>query len=338
MHFGWKLRQSVLMLNNNLKLLTKWNMAKDLFSTLDLNLLRTFIILHQERNMRRAAERLFVSQPAVSKALQRLRDHFEDELFVKTHHGLRATEYANDLAESLAPLLDDISTTINGSKAFNPLEMNGTVKIALAPFILSSYASEIFQAIRQAAPHVQIHLLNWSRSTMEEIIKDEVVLGVNYEINHAPKELLTKMIVKDEFCAYVRKDHPLQGHRLQISDCNDLEFATVIAADWNSNISFSEKIMKIKGVEPKIAFRSELPSAIIDVVANSDMVFPASKTVNVDKLYKLRRLDIELDGMVIEPCLHAYFHHKNRRNETVHWLRNIVTEVIISHLERPQEQ
>ncbi len=80
MHFGWKLRQSVLMLNNNLKLLTKWNMAKDLFSTLDLNLLRTFIILHQERNMRRAAERLFVSQPAVSKALQRLRDHFEDEL------------------------------------------------------------------------------------------------------------------------------------------------------------------------------------------------------------------------------------------------------------------
>ncbi|AIV09039.1 MULTISPECIES: LysR family transcriptional regulator [Vibrio] len=313
-------------------------MAKDLFSTLDLNLLRTFIILHQERNMRRAAERLFVSQPAVSKALQRLRDHFEDELFVKTHHGLRATEYANDLAESLAPLLDDISITINGSKAFNPLEMNGTVKIALAPFILSSYASEIFQAIRQAAPHVQIHLLNWSRSTMEEIIKDEVVLGVNYEINHAPKELLTKMIVKDEFCAYVRKDHPLQGHRLQISDCNDLEFATVIAADWNSNISFSEKIMKIKGVEPKIAFRSELPSAIIDVVANSDMVFPASKTVNVDKLYKLRRLDIELDGMVIEPCLHAYFHHKNRRNETVHWLRNIVTEVIISHLERPQEQ
>ncbi|WP_029790076.1 MULTISPECIES: LysR family transcriptional regulator [Vibrio] len=313
-------------------------MAKDLFSTLDLNLLRTFIILHQERNMRRAAERLFVSQPAVSKALQRLRDHFEDELFVKTHHGLRATEYANDLAESLAPLLDDISITLNGSKAFNPLEMNGTVKIALAPFILSSYASEIFQAIRQAAPHVQIHLLNWSRSTMEEIIKDEVVLGVNYEINHAPKELLTKMIVKDEFCAYVRKDHPLQGHRLQISDCNDLEFATVIAADWNSNISFSEKIMKIKGVEPKIAFRSELPSAIIDVVANSDMVFPASKTVNVDKLYKLRRLDIELDGMVIEPCLHAYFHHKNRRNETVHWLRNIVTEVIISHLERPQEQ
>ncbi|MGR5194311.1 LysR family transcriptional regulator [Vibrio rotiferianus] len=313
-------------------------MAKDLFSNLDLNLLRTFIILHQERNMRRASERLFVSQPAVSKALQRLRDHFEDELFVKTHHGLRATEYANELAENLAPLLDEISSTLNGSKDFDPQELNGTLKIALAPFILSSYASEIFQAIRKQAPNVQIHLLSWSRSTMEEIIKDEVVLGVNYEIDHAPKELLAKLIVQDAFCAYVRKDHPLKDNKLSISNCESLEFATIIAADWNSNISFSEKIMKIRGLEPKIAFRSELPSAIIDVVANSDMVFPASKTVNVDKLSQLRRLDIEFDGMVIEPCLHAYYHHKNRRNETVHWLRNIVTDIITSHLERTASQ
>ncbi|MGR5210547.1 LysR family transcriptional regulator [Vibrio rotiferianus] len=313
-------------------------MAKDLFSNLDLNLLRTFIILHQERNMRRASERLFVSQPAVSKALQRLRDHFEDELFVKTHHGLRATEYANELAENLAPLLDEISSTLNGSKDFDPQELNGTLKIALAPFILSSYASEIFQAIRKQAPNVQIHLLSWSRSTMEEIIKDEVVLGVNYEIDHAPKELLAKLIVQDAFCAYVRKDHPLKDNKLSISNCESLEFATIIAADWNSNISFSEKIMKIRGLEPKIAFRSELPSAIIDVVANSDMVFPASKTVNADKLSQLRRLDIEFDGMVIEPCLHAYYHHKNRRNETVHWLRNIVTDIITGHLERTASQ
>ncbi|HDM8225319.1 TPA: LysR family transcriptional regulator [Vibrio campbellii] len=313
-------------------------MAKDLFSNLDLNLLRTFIILHQERNMRRASERLFVSQPAVSKALQRLRDHFEDELFVKTHHGLRATEYANELAENLAPLLDEISSTLNGSKDFAPQELNGTLKIALAPFILSSYASEIFKAIRKQAPNVQIHLLNWSRSTMEEIIKDEVVLGVNYEIDHAPKELLAKLIVQDAFCAYVRKDHPLKDNKLSISNCESLEFATIIAADWNSNISFSEKIMKIRGLEPKIAFRSELPSAIIDVVANSDMVFPASKTVNADKLSQLRRLDIEFDGMVIEPCLHAYYHHKNRRNETVHWLRNIVTDIITGHIERTASQ
>lgn len=58
-------------------------MAKDLFHTLDLNLLKTFMVLMQERNMRKASQRLFVSQPAISQALQKLRNHFDDELFVK---------------------------------------------------------------------------------------------------------------------------------------------------------------------------------------------------------------------------------------------------------------
>ncbi|MGF1806612.1 LysR family transcriptional regulator, partial [Aliivibrio sifiae] len=136
-------------------------MAKDLFSNLDLNLLRTFIILHQERNMRKASERLFVSQPAISKALQRLRDHFGDELFVKTHHGLRATEYANQLAESISPILDELSSTLNESNEFNPQELDGVIKIALSPFLLSAIANSLFQAIRTEAPNVQVQLLNW---------------------------------------------------------------------------------------------------------------------------------------------------------------------------------
>ncbi|MGF1814514.1 LysR family transcriptional regulator, partial [Vibrio splendidus] len=151
-------------------------MAKDLFSSLDLNLLRTFMILHQERNMRKASERLFVSQPAISKALQRLRDHFDDELFVKTHHGLRATEHANMLAESISPILDDLSLALNNSNEFNPSELRGPLKLALSPFLLSSLSSKLFKAIRSQAPHVQVQLLNWSKTTMADIINDEVLI------------------------------------------------------------------------------------------------------------------------------------------------------------------
>ncbi|GAM76858.1 transcriptional regulators [Vibrio ishigakensis] len=62
-------------------------MAKDRFANLDLNLLRTFLVLSQELNMRKASVRLNVSQPAISQALQRLRHHFDDELFVKVRSG-----------------------------------------------------------------------------------------------------------------------------------------------------------------------------------------------------------------------------------------------------------
>ncbi|MFM2587328.1 LysR family transcriptional regulator [Vibrio sp. TBV020] len=303
-------------------------MAKDLFANLDLNLLRTFIILHQERNMRKAAERLFVSQPAVSKALQRLRDHFDDELFVKTHTGLRATEYANTLADSISPLIDELSSAINASTEFEPHELTGTLKVALAPFILSSFASEIFSAIRSQAPNVQVHLLNWSKSTMQEIINNEVQLGVHYEISHAPKELIAKKIAQDSFSAYIRKDHPYDQDTISLDSEFNFELATIIAPDWNSNRSFAEKMLDMRGIAPRIAFRSELPSAVIDVVLNSDMMFPGSSLANIEKLDKLRRLPILIDNTALTPNVYAYYHHKNRQNETMLWLKRIIEETI----------
>ena len=216
-------------------------MAKDLFSNLDLNLLRTFIILHQERNMRKASERLFVSQPAISKALQRLRDHFDDELFVKTHHGLRATEHANMLAESISPILDDLSLALNNSNEFNPSELRGSLKLALSPFLLSSLSSKLFKAIRSQAPHVQVQLLNWSKTTMADIINDEVLIGFNYEINHAPKELLQQPIAQDSFKGYLREGHPYKKDSIEVKDGVKFELATIIAIDWNSHQTIAKK-------------------------------------------------------------------------------------------------
>ena len=303
-------------------------MAKDLFSNLDLNLLRTFIVLHQERNMRKASERLFVSQPAISKALQRLRDHLGDELFVKTHHGLRATEYANQLAESVSPILDELSSTLNESNEFNPKELTGVIKLALSPFILSSIASQLFQAIRAEAPNVQVQFLNWSKSTMTDIINDEIQLGLNYEINHAPKELIQKPIAQDSFKGYVRQNHPYKGTSIEVKDGVNFELATVIAVDWNSHQSLAEKILKIKGLEANVGFRSELPSAVIDVVNNSDMMFPASKFLDIEQNKQLRSIQILFDNKDINPKVCAYYHHKNRNNPTMLWLKNILNNLL----------
>ncbi|WP_299568863.1 LysR family transcriptional regulator [uncultured Shewanella sp.] len=67
-------------------------MNKTPFEALDLNLINVFFILYEELNTHKAAERLHISQPAVSRALQKLRDAFNDPIFVKTRHGLTATD------------------------------------------------------------------------------------------------------------------------------------------------------------------------------------------------------------------------------------------------------
>ena len=78
----------------------------------DLNLLVALQILLEERNVTRAAERLSVSQPALSKTLQKLRDSFEDELFTRTAHGLVPSPRAEALAQELPALLESVERVL----------------------------------------------------------------------------------------------------------------------------------------------------------------------------------------------------------------------------------
>lgn len=303
-------------------------MAKDLFANLDLNLLRTFIILYQEKNMRKASDRLFVSQPAVSKALQRLRDHFGDELFVKTHHGLRETERASQLAESIGPLLDELSIAVNHSTKFEPSQLNGVIKIAISPFFLTGIASKFLTIMRKEAPNTQIHLLNWSKTTLQELINGDIHMGLNYNISHSPKEIIKKHMVTDQFKAYVRNDHPYSKNEIEIENGIDFEIATLIAADWNSNLSHTEKLLKIKGLESNVVFRSELPSSITDVVKNSDILFPGSRYLNLDSNPGLRPIKILFDNVEVDFDIHAYLHNKNRNSATTQWLHKKLLEAL----------
>lgn len=303
-------------------------MAKDLFASLDLNLLRTFIVLNQERNMRKAAGRLFVSQPAVSKALQRLRNHFDDELFVKTHQGLRATEKANQLAESIGPIIDDLAVAINHSSEFDPRQLGGTIKIAISPFFLTSVASKLFAAIRHDAPDLQVQLLNWSKSTLKDITNDDVQFGLSYPISYAPKEIIQKKVAEDHFKAYVRHDHPFEKDVLNVEDAMKFELATLIAADWNLNQSNAEIEIREQGYIPKIVFRSELPSAVIEVVKNSDILFPGSQFLELDSEAGLRAIELDFDNLSFNTDLNALYHHKNRNSMTIRWLEKKMNGIL----------
>ncbi|MCW1891508.1 hypothetical protein OK016_29305 [Vibrio chagasii] len=68
-----------------------------------------------------------------------------------------------------------------------------------------------FKALRAEAPPGTSSTIKFISTTMTDIINDEAHIGLNYEINHAPKELLQQPIAKDTFKGYVREDHPYKN-------------------------------------------------------------------------------------------------------------------------------
>jgi len=77
-------------------------------------------------------------------------------------------------------------------------------------------------------------------------------------------------------------------------------------------------------LKANIGFRSELPSAVIDVVKNSDMLFPASKFLEVEQETSLRTIKLLFDSNYYQPTVCAYYHHKNRNSPMTLWLKKIL--------------
>ncbi|MDO6497706.1 LysR family transcriptional regulator [Photobacterium sanguinicancri] len=303
-------------------------MAKDLSANLDLNLLRTFIIIAQEQNLRKASERLFVTQPAVSHALQRLRNHFDDQLFIKTKHGLTATPYAEDLYQHLMPAMDSLSKALNNTQEFTPAELDGKIRIALAPQFLASIGSELFLKIHQAAPQLRVEIINWSTTTLTDIHQGETLLGINYDIENTSKELVRKELMKGEALVFIRKDHPFSGQVITPQEATQYGFACLIIPDRTEQMTDVEKIFALYGLTANICFRSTSAQTVLEVVKETDMLFPCVSDLFSYSHPDFRRISVKLEHYTTQYELVAFYPNKNNKDPLTLWVMGLVSELL----------
>lgn len=303
-------------------------MAKDLFATLDLNLLRIFYVIFQERSLTRTAERLYVTQPAVSKSLAKLRHHFDDKLFIRSYHGLLPTEFAENLYKNLGPAMNSVSDAINANVEFDPLALEGQLRISLSPFLFHAIGSDLYENIHIEAPNVQLILLNWSSKTLVNIHNKEIDIGVNYEFNNSYKDVVSELLGEDEFSIYVRPDHPFSADSITAEELSKHELVTIITADWNFNESIVAKELKNRGFPAKVSLRSELPTVLVNTLLNSDAMLPSSRFLSHNKSLNLRKITFS-DNVAMEviPVV-GYFHKQAKETNKNRWLFNHIKALV----------
>lgn len=302
-------------------------MNKDLFYSLDLNLLRTFLVLSQERNMRKASKRLFVSQPAISQALQKLRHHFNDELFVKVHGGLEPTPFSQNLADAITPHLDALAASLNQAEEFDPLKVDIPLRIAVAPIVLTCLSGTLYHQLQQLAPNCTIELIGWSKSTHDEILNGEVLFGINYEID-TPKNIYSRKLVDLTSKIIVRNEHPVNQDTVSAQDMASYDIASIIIPGWNDSFSLAAEIMKREGVETNVKFRSEFTMAAVDVIQHTDLFLPHSDLFPIQRFPQLRAMDAYVNGQPFHYSVYSFHHSKYRHNPLINWLYDQVRHVL----------
>jgi len=140
-------------------------------SQLDLNLLRVFDAVARERHVTRAAQRLNLSQPAVSNALARLRATLGDELFLRRAGGVEPTALALSLAAPIAEALDRLAETLAVRVPFDPLRARRVFPVAFSEYAEAALVPRLLERMAGQAPGCMLAIRHADRTNAEALLE-----------------------------------------------------------------------------------------------------------------------------------------------------------------------
>ncbi|EHL96569.1 LysR substrate binding domain protein [Acetobacteraceae bacterium AT-5844] len=161
----------------------------------DLNLLRLFVALMEERHVTRAGERLFLSQPAASGGLKRLREQFHDVLLVREGQELRPTPRAEELYATLAPLLGQMMDAIAVSTPFDPATDHRTFVLGCSDAIAFAVLPPLLERFRQSAPGCSLSVRMGDQHSLPAMLAaGEIDTALGYLGNELPANARMKVL------------------------------------------------------------------------------------------------------------------------------------------------
>ena len=245
----------------------------------DLNLLVTLLVLSEERSVSRAADRLYVTQSAVSKALARLRDRFDDPLFTRAGHGLVPTPYLEELTPQLVSVLDGISRLF-APRRFDPLTCRSEIRVAFPDMIDLAVTPRLLARLRTEAPGVKINAEHYSEDVLDQLLGGAVDFAISLEYAHYPEEFRVEDFLTSAPVVLARRGHPLEGGEPEFRDLARYPRITVKLPDQSLTDfykSFQTRRQQDQ-VWPSI-FETENMLAALSTVGLTDYLLPLPRFV-----------------------------------------------------------
>ena len=243
---------------------------------LDLNLLVALEALLEERNVSRAAERLFITQSAMSKTLGRLRKLFDDPLFIRKASAMVPTPRAEQLAEHLPDVLRAVQAMVQPAK-FDPLAFDGKFRLLVEGHMGVWILPILMERLRDTAPNLRLRALSTAQNALNLLAGGELDFLLQGERQTYPPQyrLTTLGFAPPRLLA--REGHPLQGRELTWDMLLQYPQVQLIIPEL-MEIRFhapadSSLVLRLADVEPHL--RTDHLASAMRVVLSSDYVFPA---------------------------------------------------------------
>lgn len=237
---------------------------------LDLNLLKAFDALMRERNVTRAAQRLSLTQPAVSGILNRLRDSFGDPLFVRAQRGITPTPRALALSEPIRRVLQDVDRLLQPDR-FDPAQADFTVCIAATDYALRAVVVPLIATLHPLAPGIRVAVRTVSDTSLpEQMERGELDLAL-LTPQTAPPDLHSRHLFDERYVCILGDHHVLAARKaLTMSQFCRLGHAMVSLEGGGFRGATDEALARL-GKSRRVVVSVPSFAMLLDVVRTSDL-------------------------------------------------------------------
>jgi DNA-binding transcriptional LysR family regulator len=292
---------------------------------LDLNLLRAFDAVLRDGSVTAAAERLSLSQPAMSNALSRLRRILGDPLFMRTPGGMRPTPFAQQLAAPVRQALDLIHTTLQQRPGFDPRTSQRSFRLQLSDVGEIVFLPLLLERLQREAPGVRVETEHFPQDEVSDALAaGEIDLAVGF-LPELSLGVVQRRLFRDRYVCLVRADHPKIGSRLTLAQF--LAASHVLVSARGSAHEIVEQTLRNKGLVRRIALRVPHFTVVPMILSRTDhmVIVPEGLVRSIARLGRFKSLKPPVDIPALDVKVH--WHERFDQDPGISWLRGVLVEL-----------
>ena len=296
-------------------------------NTFDLNLLLVFEALLREGNMTAAGVELGLTQPAMSRALQRLRVLYNDPLFVRTTRGMKPTALAQLMAQAVTDAIQAIQAALDLNHSFDPATSTRSFQLVMTDGAALFYLPRLFPHLKQAAPGVTIQILQMPRDQYREALEAgtaDLALG---QLPHLQSNYQQQHLFDDQLVCLVRKGHPDIGKAITMAQFMAAEHIILSAPSRTDELI--KRALGKNAAQRRVALTLPYYLVVPATLSSCDLIAVVPRHVGLvfADTWNLRTLALPFK---LPPMRLSQFWHARSHKDVGHqWLRRSIAKLFM---------
>ncbi|WP_092994551.1 LysR substrate-binding domain-containing protein [Rhizobium sp. NFR07] len=294
----------------------------------DLNLLPVFMALMEERSVTRAANRLGITQPALSNSLNRLRDTLRDQLFIRERYGIRPTQLAEEIAPAIEAALSQLDHVVAHQQEFDPGKAKRLFLIAPNSYAELVLMPALITRLQQQAPGISLRMTPFGNDLGETGVISGTTALVLGRVVDPPDNLVVQHLMDDGLACVVRADHPTVGETLSRKQYEALRHVNVLPPGRIRAGVF--QALSKQNLKREVAVSVTHFLAVPEMIAVTDYCATLPKLIcrslERDPRFKVVEAPVDLGTFPVEMAWHVRY----RQDPAHRWLREIVSDTASS--------